>query len=232
MDKANDGPVIRGKIRVSDDGGIAIYDVMAAIGISQPRVYFKNLKSTHEEVVKGIWKYKFAGKGQTATPVTDFGQLKKIVCLLPNTTHDCAERLKDVSDLHGLVALYRHIDSKKRLICHEKKIQAELACVLKGKREVRCSHGIIDIIVHDDKLLVEVKKLSSWVHAVGQLLVYGKDYPDYRLRLHLFVTPKSPSLSAEKLFSIQDVCNSLGIEVTLDDSVQTRLVTPRKNTDA
>eukprot|EP00899_Mesostigma_viride_P006021 jgi/Mesvir1/1541/Mv14524-RA.1 len=96
----------------------------------------------------------------------------------------------------------------------------ELCSEVDGKREVRCSTGIIDILSDTSKTLIEVKEVSSWVHAVGQLLVYGRDYPGYRLQLHLFMTTKSPPITSEKWRSINETCKSFGIDVTLDRSVK------------
>lgn len=66
----------------------------------------------------------------------------------------------------------------------EDSVQKFLAEKLEGEREVQCEMGYIDILT--DTCLIEVKNVSNWMTAVGQLLVYGHDYPDHKLVMYLF----------------------------------------------
>ena len=92
----------------------------------------------------------------------------------------------------------------------EKDVQRRLCFVEKGKMEVPCPAGIIDIITDTD--IVEVKKASDWKDAVGQVLAYGEYYPSLIKRIHLF---SEVSLGMRKI--IADHCSTWGILVTFED---------------
>lgn len=53
-----------------------------------------------------------------------------------------------------------------------------------ARREVKTPVGFIDLLT--DTKLIEVKRLTDWKHAVGQLLCYSRFYPDHELWLYLF----------------------------------------------
>lgn len=71
--------------------------------------------------------------------------------------------------------------SKSKAI--EKRVQNCLAKRLKGKTEVPCKSGVIDILT--DTQIIEVKKAKHWKHAIGQVLVYQLEYPTRQARIHL-----------------------------------------------
>lgn len=89
----------------------------------------------------------------------------------------------------------------------EKAIQARLCEELGGHREVPHSVGFIDLLT--DIELIEVKEVRRWMQGVGQLLVYGQDYPRLQRRLHLFGIA-SPS----KKGIIKSYCTPLRIKLT------------------
>lgn len=66
----------------------------------------------------------------------------------------------------------------------EKEIQLKLQSELGGLIEVENEFGYIDLLTADE--VIEIKEISKWKSALGQVLVYGSCYPTYRKRLHLF----------------------------------------------
>jgi hypothetical protein len=84
-----------------------------------------------------------------------------------------------------------------------------LAKKLKGKKEVNTEAGRIDILT--DTELIEVKQVSGWKGAIGQVKSYGRYYPEHSLRIHLF-----GKLTEKRLRMIQGVCQSEGILVTYE----------------
>ena len=65
---------------------VSVYDVMCAITSHHPKDVtheFKNITGRHPEVLGGIQKLKFPGRGQRDTPVTDARGLVMIMNLLP-----------------------------------------------------------------------------------------------------------------------------------------------------
>lgn len=93
----------------------------------------------------------------------------------------------------------------------EKLVQARLCAALGGYREVPHSVGFIDLLT--DIELIEVKEVRRWMQGVGQLLVYGQDYPRHQKRLHLFGVA-SPS----KQGIIKSYCIPLKIQVTWEEN--------------
>jgi hypothetical protein len=84
-----------------------------------------------------------------------------------------------------------------------------LAKKLKGKKEVHTKAGRIDILT--DTEVIEVKRVSGWKGAIGQVKSYGHYYPKHSLRIHLF-----GKLTEKRLRMIQGVCQSEGILVTYE----------------
>ena len=67
---------------------------------------------------------------------------------------------------------------------HEKEIQIKMQCMFGGQREVHTPVGYIDLLT--DTQLYESKRANGWKGAIGQLLSYGKFYPNHELVLYLF----------------------------------------------
>ena len=59
-----------------------------------------------------------------------------------------------------------------------------LALSLGGTTEVVTPLGRIDIVTATE--IIEVKAAAQWKQALGQILVYGRDYPMHQKRIHLF----------------------------------------------
>jgi ribosomal protein L3 len=85
----------------------------------------------------------------------------------------------------------------------------QLAEKLKGKVEVNTEAGRIDILT--DTELIEVKRVSAWKGAIGQVKSYGCYYPNHSKRIHLF-----GKLTERRLKMIQEVCQLEGILVTYE----------------
>jgi hypothetical protein len=66
----------------------------------------------------------------------------------------------------------------------EKMIQIRLFAELGGQMEVITPAGAIDLLT--STTLIEIKHIKHWKSGVGQLLVFGVDYPEHQKRLHLF----------------------------------------------
>ena len=92
----------------------------------------------------------------------------------------------------------------------EKPIQLRLNKALGGEIEVPASTGFIDILTETE--LIEVKETKSWINAVGQVIIYGQDYPDHQKRIHLFGSA-SPSFKS----LVKSRCSELDIEVTWEN---------------
>ncbi|NEP60357.1 MAG: KilA-N domain-containing protein [Symploca sp. SIO2G7] len=89
-------------------------------------------------------------------------------------------------------------------------VQARLHHSLKGKREVSHPVGFIDLLTPSQ--IIEIKQASQWMKGVGQLMVYGQDYPFHLKRLHLF-----GGVSTEKKKLIEQYCARLSIKVTWEN---------------
>lgn len=93
----------------------------------------------------------------------------------------------------------------------EKRVQAsvlgKMGNMFNPVIEVNTPVGKIDILT--DEEIIEVKRVSGWKSAVGQILTYGFYYPNHRKRIHLFgiCSPNTKQL-------IHLHCEQLNIHVT------------------
>ncbi|MEM8610436.1 MAG: hypothetical protein AAGF93_00345 [Cyanobacteria bacterium P01_H01_bin.105] len=78
-------PELNAKIRRTEDGRCSIYDLIGAAGKGSPRSVWKRLTSVYPEVFEKIDSFKFPGRGQQETPVTDLKGWLYILGLLPGT---------------------------------------------------------------------------------------------------------------------------------------------------
>lgn len=74
--------------------------------------------------------------------------------------------------------------SRQKGKAYEISISNALAKQLCGKREVQTIAGVIDVVTCNE--IIEVKDVKRWKQAIGQVLVYGLEFPCHRKRIHLF----------------------------------------------
>jgi hypothetical protein len=80
------------EVRTTHDKRVAVYDVMAAVGVKSPREVFARLCKEYPEVVTRCDSFKFPGRGQQQTRVTNKEGLVYILSLLPGAVgHDIRE---------------------------------------------------------------------------------------------------------------------------------------------
>lgn len=93
----------------------------------------------------------------------------------------------------------------------EIEIQKKMEVETGGKHEI-CPAGIADIVT--EKEVIEIKNWKQWKYAIGQLIVYGKYFPNRHLRCHLF--GKKPEGQATMI--LQHFIDH-NIKVTIEDNV-------------
>lgn len=76
-------PELGAKIRRTEDGRCSVYDLITAAGSKSARKVWQRLKEAHPEVVPKCHDFKFPGRGQQNTPVTDLQGWLYILALLP-----------------------------------------------------------------------------------------------------------------------------------------------------
>lgn len=91
---------------------------------------------------------------------------------------------------------------------HELEFQKIEAARIGGKMEVDAGLGGRCDILSDDEV-VEVKRYSSWRHALGQVLSYGHFFPGRSLRIHLFEPPPLPG------DGVVLICKKFGVSVSI-----------------
>jgi hypothetical protein len=82
----------------------------------------------------------------------------------------------------------------------------KLAVAEGGKIEVSIPGGRIDVLTNSE--VIEVKAARNWMHALGQVQIYGSHFPRHRKRIHLFGELTVP------LKDIEKHCQRLGVRVT------------------
>lgn len=94
----------------------------------------------------------------------------------------------------------------------EHEIRNKLASTCNGKIEIKTPVGYIDVL--SNKYIIEVKEISNWKHAVGQLLCYAQYYPDKIKRIQLF------GEHCEEKETIIKICKNLGIVVSFEEATE------------
>ena len=96
---------------------------------------------------------------------------------------------------------------RNRAKVSEKSYSDDLAKKLNGLREVKTLAGNIDVLTSEE--IIEVKLVSSWKAALGQVLVYGHYYPSHQQRIHLYGETQDSFLAM-----IKNHCYQLGVKMT------------------
>jgi hypothetical protein len=78
-----------------------------------------------------------------------------------------------------------------------------------GVMEIPCRHGQVDIVTATE--VIEVKPLTMWKHALGQVLAYSACFPKHRARIHLYMDDEEQSTD---LSDIIEICCRVGVRVT------------------
>lgn len=97
--------------------------------------------------------------------------------------------------------------SEKRRKSKESDYSNDLAQKLNGCREVKTLAGNIDVLTSSE--IIEVKNVSSWKSALGQVLVYGDYYPSHTKRIHLYGETQESFLNM-----IRSHCKKLKVVMT------------------
>lgn len=93
----------------------------------------------------------------------------------------------------------------------EQKVRDRLKDNLGGLAEVSTPAGRIDLLT--DEEIIEVKRISDWKAALGQILVYSAFYPEQDARLHLF--GRRGELT--KVADIEAACLAFNVKVTAEE---------------
>lgn len=106
---------------------------------------------------------------------------------------------------------YKNIYVKEKLTYKnlEKKVKLRLNEIVNGIVEVPCKAGVADIVTQTQ--VIEVKKISEWKHAVGQVVIYGLEFPCKETRIHLY-----GACSEEYRQMIVSYCSLLSIIVSFE----------------
>lgn len=93
----------------------------------------------------------------------------------------------------------------------EAEITNSLHKQLGGLTEVSTPAGRIDLLTYEE--IIEVKRISNWKAALGQILVYSAFYPEQDARLHLF--GRRDELI--KVADIEAACLAFNVKVTAEE---------------
>jgi len=89
-------------------------------------------------------------------------------------------------------------------------VKNRLAANAHGKVEVETPVGFIDIETADE--IIEVKHVSKWKHAMGQILSYNV-YKNKKCRIHLFYDSDETLLNLD---ATRHVCNQFNVRCTVE----------------
>lgn len=107
-------------------------------------------------------------------------------------------------DLDFSSFVYTSADRKR---IKESEYSNNLSNQLNGKREVKTLAGNIDVLTNTE--IIEVKTVSAWKSALGQVVVYGHYYPSHQRRIHLYGETQKSFLAM-----IRSHCEKFGVIVT------------------
>ena len=90
----------------------------------------------------------------------------------------------------------------------EKQVEIRIAKQIPNcQTQVLTKVGQIDILTPNE--IIEVKNVRAWKAALGQVLIYGRQYPSHSLRIHLFGAARSDMKTL-----IESECSAFGVKVT------------------
>jgi hypothetical protein len=87
----------------------------------------------------------------------------------------------------------------------EKELQRKLQKQLNAQIEVETPVGYADLLT--DTEIIEIKEITNWKSALGQILSYGSFYPTHQKSLYLFNAsePKIDTTEIERICGLYDV---------------------------
>lgn len=114
---------------------------------------------------------------------------------------------------------YEELSNIKPSKCNqqEREIQKQLQQELHGEIEVKTPNGYIDLLT--ETLIIEIKEIGNWKHALGQILSYGVYYQDKRKQLYLFGYDEDSS-TIEELERIKSTCKVYNVDVIVHETLK------------
>lgn len=104
----------------------------------------------------------------------------------------------------------------------ESVIRDELAKSENGRTEVHTPVGRIDVLTTNE--VIEVKKISNWKSAMGQVMAYHHYYPTHSMRVHLY------GYGTTKMFmDATEVLQANGIRVTCRQDILLAMLNHKQN---
>jgi len=221
-----------------------------------------------DNLVFNYKKYQFPGERQKQTPVCSIIEARKLLSKLGGKINRALqEKMTKILTkyLEGSDELIQKIkDNKKRtyeenhdiflnkvikksriyedsiedkIKYKEFEVRDELFNSIPGsKKEVKCETGIIDILTPTE--IIEVKHVTKYKHAFGQIFSYSKSYPNHQKRIHLYYIEDNISTNNDKIYKIPDcfleLCANMNVIITYhttnkDISDQNYIVVMRRN---
>ncbi|VWC02469.1 hypothetical protein [Burkholderia lata] len=86
-----------------------------------------------------------------------------------------------------------------------------------GQTEVHTRVGYVDLLL--PTAVVEVKSLTNWKHALGQVLAYSNYYPDLRKVIHLY----TPGAGRPELTEQLKICATFNVDITYQNLLPSEL---------
>ena len=98
----------------------------------------------------------------------------------------------------------------------EYQVVQRLQAKLGGQTEIVTAVGRIDLLTETE--IIEVKQVSDWKAALGQILTYAGFFPEHIKRIHLFgdCTPQKKEVICSTVFSFGVIATFEGLEVNHD----------------
>ncbi len=145
---------------------------------------FMTIKAIHARLTGAdwaLWGYLLVinPKNDVHFEITFISKLAWAIGTSERQVNRLLRRLKDIGILPKWVVLKDTNNSNT-----EQQIRERLHQELGGLKEVPTPAGRIDLLT--DKEIIEIKTVSDWKAAIGQVVAYSGFYPEHRKRIHLF----------------------------------------------
>ena len=205
-------------IRITGDGRFSVLDVIKFCGKKNPVQVWSGdrrengLSSRYPDVADLCDDFKFPGRGQHFTPVSNKENILCIVGLLPGSLllHEFemlskALRITKNESAQFLLRFPQKIQIPLQEL--ERKARLNLQGSIGGILGARTLAGTIDLLTASQ--IIEVKDVNDWKSALGQILVYGQYYPSHQKRIHLFGESQE-----QYLLMVRKHCSDFNVVVT------------------